>query len=147
MGRTITDEDDSRPPPVAVLSHRYWTTRFSSDQGIVGGRSISITLPSRLSVLRNRVSTAQVRSDHRKMFQYRSRGKPQVSGERSYLKGAGNLAAENDGQVETGRNARAGTRYSEAPFQQSVLEHRAARQAQSKTRFDTLSRRTIPASQ
>jgi predicted permease len=37
VGRTITPEDD-RPaaPPVAVISHRYWMTRFGGDLGVVG---------------------------------------------------------------------------------------------------------------
>jgi predicted permease len=36
-GRTIVPEDDSpTAPPVAVISTRYWHTRFASDPGIVG---------------------------------------------------------------------------------------------------------------
>lgn len=37
LGRTLTDEDD-RPgaPPVATITHQYWTRRFDRDSGIVG---------------------------------------------------------------------------------------------------------------
>ena len=37
LGRAIQDSDDNLgAPPVAVLSYRYWTNRFSADQAIVG---------------------------------------------------------------------------------------------------------------
>src|SRR5262245_31020681 len=37
IGRTITDTDDNAgAPPVAVISHRYWSSRFSGDQSVVG---------------------------------------------------------------------------------------------------------------
>jgi len=37
VGRLLTDEDDKAgAPPVAVLSHRYWVKRFSGDPSIVG---------------------------------------------------------------------------------------------------------------
>src|SRR5437868_15325358 len=37
VGRTITDADDNAGvTPVAVFSHRFWTTRFGSDPSIVG---------------------------------------------------------------------------------------------------------------
>jgi predicted permease len=41
-GRTFTAADDvPGAPPVAVLSHRYWTRRFNADPGVVG-RAIKI---------------------------------------------------------------------------------------------------------
>lgn len=38
LGRTITPEDDKTPgsSPVAVISYRFWTRRFSQDPGVVG---------------------------------------------------------------------------------------------------------------
>ena len=37
LGRLLTDEDDKAgAPPVAVLSHRYWQKRFSGDPSVVG---------------------------------------------------------------------------------------------------------------
>lgn len=37
LGRLLTDEDDKAGgPPVAVLSHRYWQKRFSGDPSVVG---------------------------------------------------------------------------------------------------------------
>ncbi|MBI1897567.1 MAG: ABC transporter permease, partial [Acidobacteria bacterium] len=37
LGRTISAADDrTGAPPVAVLSHRFWQTRFAADHGVVG---------------------------------------------------------------------------------------------------------------
>src|SRR5215216_5214003 len=37
IGRTLTDADDNAAAtPVAVLSHRFWTNRFSSDPSVIG---------------------------------------------------------------------------------------------------------------
>src|SRR6185437_1204926 len=42
IGRTITDADDNAGvTPVAVLSHRLWTTRFNGDPSVVG-RQVNI---------------------------------------------------------------------------------------------------------
>jgi predicted permease len=42
IGRTITPEDDQpSAPPVAVISSRYWHSRFGTDPGVVG-KSIKI---------------------------------------------------------------------------------------------------------
>jgi hypothetical protein len=37
QGRTLTDQDEQpAEPPVVVISHTLWKTRFSSDRGVVG---------------------------------------------------------------------------------------------------------------
>jgi predicted permease len=37
LGRTLTDNDDrAGAPPVATITHQYWTRRFDRDPGIVG---------------------------------------------------------------------------------------------------------------
>ena len=41
LGRLFTAEDDTRKPPVALLTHGVWTRLFNSDPGIVG-RSITL---------------------------------------------------------------------------------------------------------
>jgi hypothetical protein len=42
IGRTLTPDDDRVPGghPVAMLSYRFWQTRFSSDRSIVGKRIV-----------------------------------------------------------------------------------------------------------
>jgi len=67
LGRTIQESDDQPgATPVAVLSFRYWTNRFSADREIVGSRSILIVLLSPLLVSRSRVSRGRCKSDHRR---------------------------------------------------------------------------------
>src|SRR6185369_2323967 len=37
LGRTITEaDDDPTAPPVAVISYRYWQTRFGGDPAVIG---------------------------------------------------------------------------------------------------------------
>ena len=36
MGRVLTPADDRMQPPVAVLSHAYWRTRFGGDPAVLG---------------------------------------------------------------------------------------------------------------
>src|SRR5499426_3082251 len=37
LGRTLTPEDDQpSAEPVAVISHRYWQSRFGGDSGVIG---------------------------------------------------------------------------------------------------------------
>jgi predicted permease len=41
IGRVLTAADDQLRPPVAVLSHAYWQTRFGGDPGVLG-KTVSI---------------------------------------------------------------------------------------------------------
>ena len=36
LGRTIVPDDENRAPPVALISHRYWRSRFGSDSSVIG---------------------------------------------------------------------------------------------------------------
>jgi predicted permease len=37
VGRTLTDDDDNAAaPPVAVITHRYWLSRFGGDPAVIG---------------------------------------------------------------------------------------------------------------
>ena len=50
IGRTLVpDDDDPAAPAVAVLSDRFWRSRFSSDPGVLGRPSASTTFLSRSS--------------------------------------------------------------------------------------------------
>jgi predicted permease len=41
IGRVLTAADDQLQPPVAVLSHAYWQSRFGGDPGVIG-KTVSI---------------------------------------------------------------------------------------------------------
>src|SRR4029079_3538188 len=48
IGRVFTPEQDDRTykgHPYIVLSHQYWTTRFSADPGVIGQKMIVNNYP------------------------------------------------------------------------------------------------------
>jgi len=135
LGRLLTDEDDKAGvTPVAVLSHRYWQKRFSGDPAVIGrqinlnnvaftvigvsskgfegtagvGTSVEVTIPVALE--------PQLYADKNRSY---------LSGNVWWLRIMGRL---NPGV--TGEQAQAQL---ENAFHQSVVEHRAARQAAAKT--------------
>ncbi len=131
VGRTITDADDNAgATPVAVLSHRFWLTRFNSDQLIVGKQVnlnnvaftvIGVTVPGF-------DGTGQVGSSPDVSIPLA--WEPQIAGERSYSKGAGIWWLRLMGRLQPGATLEQARFVLEPGFQQSVLEHRAARQTQ-----------------
>src|SRR5689334_6637796 len=134
IGRLLTDDDDKAgATPVAVLSHRYWLKRFSGDPAVVGkqinlnnvgftvigvsaegfdgtmgvGTTQDVTLPVSLE--------PQLYADK----------------QRSYL--TGNVWwLRIMGRLKPGATAEQAQAQLENTFQQSVVEHRAARQAAAK---------------
>jgi predicted permease len=145
MGRTINDADDSAgAPPVAVLSHRYWVSRFGSDQAIVGKQvnlnNIAFTIVG--VTPQGFEGTGQVGSSQDVSIPLA--WEPQVSGERSYLKGAGIWWLRLMGRLKPGATLEQARATLEGAFQQSVLEHRAARQAQSQNPMRPLEPKDYP---
>ncbi len=145
MGRTINDADDSAgAPPVAVLSHRYWVSRFSSDQAIVGKQvnlnNIAFTIVG--VTPQGFEGTGQVGSSQDVSIPLA--WEPQVSGERTYLKGAGIWWLRLMGRLKPGATLEQARATLEGAFQQSVLEHRAARQAQSQNPIRPLEPKDYP---
>jgi len=137
VGRLLNDEDDKAGAgAVAVLSHRYWQTRFGGDASIVGkqinlnnnpftvvgvsakgfegamgvGTSMDVSIPLALE--------PQVVADK----------------ERSYMAGAGVWWLRIMGRLKPGVTREQAQGQLENAFLQSVLEHRAARQAAAKAR-------------
>src|SRR6185436_828653 len=131
LGRLLTDEDDKAGvAPVAVLSHRYWQKRFSGDRSVVGkqinlnnvaftvigvsakgfdgtagvGTSIDVVIPLALE--------PQVYADKNRSY---------LTGNVWWLRIMGRL---NPGVTREQAQAQLGN-----AFQQSVVEHRVARQA------------------
>ncbi len=145
IGRTITDTDDNPgTTPVAVLSHRFWTSRFSADKGVVGRQvnlnNIAFTIvgvtPPGFE------GTGQVGSSQDVSIPLA--WEPKASGERTYLKGAGIWWLRLMGRLKPGATLEQATASLEGAFQQSVLDHRAARQAQSRNPIRPLEPKDYP---
>src|SRR5262249_14748410 len=130
IGRTINDSDDNAgATPVAVLSHRYWQSRFNSDRSAVGRQVnlnnvaftiVGVTPPGF-------EGTGQVGSSQDISIPLAL--EPQVTGERSYMKGAGIWWLRLMGRLQPGATLEEAKASLEGIFTQSVLDHRAARQA------------------
>jgi hypothetical protein len=130
VGRTITDADDNLgATPVAVLSHRFWSTRLGSDPSVVGKQvninNVAFTVvgvtPAGFTGTGD-VGTAQDVS-------IPLAWEPQVAGELSNLRGAGIWWLRMMGRLQPGATIEQAKATLAGPFQQSVLEHRAGRRS------------------
>ena len=131
MGRTLTDADDQAgASPVAVLSYRYWQRRFGGDPGVIG-RQINL----------NRVAftvvgvtppgfegTGQVGSTQDVSFPVAWEPQLYADAKSSRMNGAGEWWLRLMGRLKPGASADEARAQLELAFQQSVVEHRAARQ-------------------
>lgn len=131
VGRTIVDADDyASSVPVAVLGHRYWTKRFSADPSVVGKQvninNVAFTIvgvtPAEFNGTMDVGSTQDVTIP--------IAWEPQISGERSLMTGAGLWWLQIMGRLKPGATIEEAQASLAGPFQQSVLEHRAARSSQ-----------------
>ena len=145
LGRTIADADDNAGvTPVAVLSHQLWTKRFGSDPAIVGKQvninSVAFTVigvtPAGFTGA-SEVGTAQDVS-------IPVAWEPQVTGDQSNLEGAGAWWLRVMGRLQPGVTIEQAKAALAGPFQESVLEHRAGRQANLKTTLRTIDPKDLP---
>ena len=145
VGRTITDADDNAgATPVAVLSHRFWTNRFGNDPSVIGKQvninNVAFTIvgvtPAGFSGTSN-VGSAQDVSIPIAWEQ-------QVAGEQSNMEGAGLWWLRLMGRLQPGATIEQAEVALAGPFQQSVLEHRAGRQARSQTALRTVDPKDLP---
>src|SRR5262249_11058500 len=130
VGRTLVNADDNAGvAPAAVFSYRYWQNRFGGDRTIVGKQVnlnnvaftvVGVTPP-------DFGGTGQVGSS--KDVTIPLAWEPQVSGERTMSRGAGFWRLRLMARLQPGAPVEQARATLELPFQQSVLEHRAARQA------------------
>ena len=144
-GRTITDADDNAAAtPVAVLSHRFWTTRFGNDPGVIGKQvninNVAFTIvgvtPAGFSGTSNVGSVQDVSIP--------IAWEQQVAGEQSNMEGAGLWWLRLMGRLQPGATIEQARVALAGPFQQSVLEHRAGRQARSQTPLSTVDPKDLP---
>lgn len=135
IGRLLTDEDDQAgAAPVAVLSHRYWQKRFGGDAAVVGKQiNLNNTSFTVAGVSAQGFDGAGGVGTTRDVTIPVSL-EPQLTPdkERSYLKGAGVWWLRIMGRLKPGVSREQAQAQLENAFLQSVLEHRAARQAAAK---------------
>ncbi|HEX6732047.1 MAG TPA: ABC transporter permease, partial [Pyrinomonadaceae bacterium] len=145
IGRTIQDSDDNpASSPAAVLSHRYWTTRFGADQSVIG-RQVNINNVAFTIVgvtPQGFEGTGQVGST--KDVSIPMAWEPQVNGERSAMRGAGIWWIRLMGRLQPGATYEQARATLEPAFLQSVIEHREARQARISTALRVLEQKDYP---
>jgi predicted permease len=135
LGRLLTDEDDKPgAPPVAILSHRYWQKRFGGDAAVVGKQINLNNVPFTVIGVSTKgfdgaggVGTTQDVTIPVTL-------EPQLYADkqRSYMNGAGVWWLRIMGRLQPGVTHEQAQAQLENTFLQSVLEHRAARQAAAK---------------
>jgi predicted permease len=145
IGRTIADADDNAGvTPVAVLSHRFWTTRFNSDPAVVGKQvninNVAFTIAGVTPPGFAGTSDVGTSQDVTIPLAW----EPQITGERTYSKGAGIWWLRLMGRLQPGATIEQAQTALAGPFQQSVLEHRAARQATLKNPLRTIEPKDLP---
>ena len=135
LGRLLTDDDDKAgATPVAVLSHRYWQKRFSGDPAVIG-KQINL---NNLGFTVIGVSakgfdgTMGVGTIQDVTIPVSLEPQLYADKQRSYMSGAGVWWLRIMGRLKPGVTAEQAQGQLENTFLQSVLEHRATRQAATK---------------
>ncbi|HEY6403857.1 MAG TPA: ABC transporter permease [Blastocatellia bacterium] len=131
LGRLITDDDDKAgASPVVALSHRYWQRRFSSDPAVIGKQininNVAFTVIGVTPPGFN--GTGQVGSAPEVFAPIAV--ETLINPARGRMSGAGDWWLRLMGRLKPGATAAAARAQLENALQQSVVEHRAARQAQ-----------------
>ncbi|HEX5964795.1 MAG TPA: ABC transporter permease, partial [Pyrinomonadaceae bacterium] len=134
LGRMLTDEDDTPGvTPVVVLSHRYWQQRFSGDTSVVGKQIninqvaftvVGVTPPGF-------EGTMGVGSTQDVTVPMQTEPLLYIDRQQSRMSGPGTWWLRLMGRLKPGATAEQAKAQLENAFQQSVVENRAARQAQS----------------
>jgi predicted permease len=134
-GRLLTDEDDKPgAAPVAVLSHRYWQKRFGGDGSVVGKQinlnNVSFTVVGVSA--KGFDGAAGVGTTQDVSIPVTLEPQLYADKQRSYMNGAGVWWLRIMGRLKPGVTREQAQAQLENSFLQSVLEHRAARQAAAK---------------
>ena len=131
LGRLITDDDDKPgASPVVALSHRYWQRRFSGDPAVIGKQininNVAFTVIGVTPPGFN--GTGQVGSAPEVFVPIAV--ETLINPARGRMSGAGDWWLRLMSRLKPGATAAAARAQLENALQQSVVEHRAARQAQ-----------------
>jgi predicted permease len=130
--------------PVAVLTHRFWTTRFGGDASVIGKHvninNVAFTIvgvtPAGFTGTSDVGSTLDVFVP--------LAWERQLAGEQSNQLGAGIWWLRLMGRLQPGATIEQAQAALAGPFQESVLEHRAARQSRIQQRLRTLDPKDLP---
>lgn len=145
IGRTITDADDNLAvTPVAVLSHQFWTNRFNGDAAVIGRQvninNIAFTI---IGVTpQGFAGTMQVGSSQDVSIPLA--WEPQIAADRTMSRGAGIWWLRMMGRLKPGATMEQAQATLAGVFQQSVIEHRAARQARTQSALRKLEPNDYP---
>jgi hypothetical protein len=135
IGRLLTDDDDKPGTnSVAVLSHRYWQKRFAGDPAVVG-RQINLNNVGFTVIgvsAQGFDGTMGVGTIQDVTIPVSLEPQLYADKQRSYMNGAGVWWLRIMGRLKPGATTEQAQAQLENAFLQSVLEHRAARQAASK---------------
>jgi predicted permease len=132
VGRLLTEEDDKpSATPVAVLSHRYWQKRFGGNPAVVGKQINLNTVPFTIVGVSAKGFDGTMGVGTSQDVTIPVSLEPQLYSDkqRSYMSGAGVWWLRIMGRLKPGATVEQAQAQLENAFQQSVLEHRAARQA------------------
>ena len=141
-GRLISDADDNTTStPVAVLSHRFWMTRFGGDKSVIGQQVNLNSLPFTIIGVTPAgfEGTGQVGSTQE--ISIPLAWEPQTTGDQSMMRGAGLWWLRLMGRLQPGATLAQAQASLANAFQQSVAEHRELRQSRATTPCVQLSRR------
>jgi predicted permease len=145
LGRTITDTDDNAGvTPVAVLSHQFWTTRFNGDRSVIGRQvninNVAFTVIGVTPLGFGGTGQVGMSQDVSIPLTW----EPQIAGERTMSRGAGIWWLRLMGRLKPGATIEQAQTTLAGVFQQSVIEHRAARQTRSQAALRTLDPKDYP---
>jgi predicted permease len=129
VGRTINEADDNAAAsPVAVLSYRYWQRRFSGDRGVVGKQINLNSVAFTVAGVTPPGFEGTMQVGQAEDISIPISWEPQINGERSQMRGAGVWWLRLMGRLKPGATLEQARATLENAFQQSVIEHRQARQ-------------------
>ena len=136
VGRTLTDADDNpAAAPAAMLSYRFWSTRFGSDPGIVGKQVSINNVPFTIVGVSPPGFDGTMQVGSTQDVSIPLAWEPQIAAERSMTRA---WWLRLMGRLKPGATAEEAKATLTPAFLQSVIEHRAVRQALLKTQLRTL---------
>ena len=131
-GRLINDADDNTTSnPVAVISHRYWITRFGAEKQIIG-KSVNLNnRPFTIIGVTPEGFEGAGQLGSRLDVTIPLAWEPQTMGQQTMMRGAGIWWLRLMGRLQPGATREQAQASLANAFQQSVDEHRQAQQARS----------------